>query len=147
MKTKKITVQAHIWHGDYNEKIQASGETVSECISKMAKTNGYVAEPNWNEYSKKMVSELEATGKGALGWVNYEVIEETRPTLETVTYTLPAYWASYLINGDASGIGDDDKRAADKFISDNSLPAPVSCSDESWFDHSNDAGTLAGDVL
>jgi len=67
--------------------------------------------------------------------------------LETITYTLPSYWASYLINGDASGISDDDQAQADAFLKREGLPSPCSCSDESWFAHRNDAGTLAGDVL
>lgn len=67
--------------------------------------------------------------------------------MTTVTYTLPAYWASYLINGDASGIDEDDKAAADAFIAKHNLPGPVSCSEESWFARSNDASRLGGDVL
>lgn len=53
--------------------------------------------------------------------------------LEPVTYTLPAYWASYLINGDASGISDNDRNQCDAFLAREGLPGPVSCSDESWF--------------
>ncbi len=62
-------------------------------------------------------------------------------------YTLPAHWASYLINGDASGIDEADQLAADAFLSKHNLPGPVSCSDEQWFAARNDAGTLAGDVM
>lgn len=68
-------------------------------------------------------------------------------TLSPVTYTLPAYWASYLINGDSSGIPNIEQAEADKFLADNFLPAPVSCSEESWFQGRNDATQLAGDVL
>lgn len=68
--------------------------------------------------------------------------------LDVLEFTLPAYWASYLINGDSSGIDDDDKAAADRFLQENNLPAPVSCSDESWFSWHNDSGNgLGGDVL
>ncbi len=78
-------------------------------------------------------------------------------TLQPVTYTLPAYWASYLINGDDSGISPEDKAACDAFHAARGLPSPVSCGDternpetgetgDPWFAHSNDAGTLAGDV-
>jgi len=35
---------------------------------------------------------------------------------ETFTATAPRAWASYLINGDASGIDDDDRKAADAWI-------------------------------
>lgn len=34
---------------------------------------------------------------------------------ETVTGTAPSYWASYFINGDASGMEDDEIAAADAF--------------------------------
>lgn len=67
--------------------------------------------------------------------------------LTPLTYTLPAYWASYLINGDDSGIEAADKAAADKFLADHNLPAPCSCSDESWFAWNNDATLLGGDVM
>jgi hypothetical protein len=35
---------------------------------------------------------------------------------EVHTYTAPSCWASYLINGDATGISDDDRAEADKFV-------------------------------
>lgn len=73
---------------------------------------------------------------------------------ETETYTAPACWASYLINGDASGLdyyntpdsdaGDEEIAAADAFIADVGLGAPVDCS-ESEFMHRGDYGSLAGD--
>lgn len=75
---------------------------------------------------------------------------KTRPATkgETVTYTLPAYWASYLINGDSSGINSHDEYFADKFLADRNLQPPVSCSEESWFSHRNDSDNrLGGDVL
>jgi len=71
----------------------------------------------------------------------------TKPVLEKVTYTLPSYWASYLINGDSSGISDKDKAECDSFIARMELPAPVDCSTESWFSWHNDATDLGGDVM
>lgn len=53
--------------------------------------------------------------------------------MKTETYTLPAYWASYLINGDDSGISDSDRANADAWLEFRKLPSPVSCSDEAWF--------------
>jgi hypothetical protein len=44
-----------------------------------------------------------------------------------VQHELPAYWASYLINGDESGIEGADQYEADKFLAERNLPAPVSC--------------------
>lgn len=46
------------------------------------------------------------------------------------TFDLPAFWASYFINGDASGLTDAEQRDADAWWAEN-LPAdvPVSCVD------------------
>lgn len=67
--------------------------------------------------------------------------------MKPVKYTLPAYWASYLVNGDASGIDEHNKKAADEFLTKNELPSPVSCGDETWFAKSNDAFTLGCEVM
>jgi len=53
--------------------------------------------------------------------------------LITEKYDLPAYWASYLINGDASGISDSDKQNCDAWLEHKKLPAPCDCSEESHF--------------
>ena len=68
--------------------------------------------------------------------------------IETLEYTLPAYWASYLINGDASGLKDGEQAAIDAFISKESKPRPIYFVDvgESYFARSNDANSLGGDV-
>jgi hypothetical protein len=83
---------------------------------------------------------------------------------ETETYTAPACWASYLINGDASGLdyyntpddpaGDREIAAADAFIESVGLGSPVSCSEESEFRwhpdycaRSADGRKLGGDCL
>lgn len=73
---------------------------------------------------------------------------KSKTNLTTVEYVLPAHWASYLISRDASGIDPADRQAADNFISNHGLLAPVSCSDESEFRHRNDSGIpLACDCL
>lgn len=36
--------------------------------------------------------------------------------LEPITATAPSYWASYLINGDASGLEDAERETADSFV-------------------------------
>ena len=43
------------------------------------------------------------------------------------TATAPAYWASYLINGDASGLEGDEIAACDAWIERLGWGAPVSC--------------------
>ena len=67
--------------------------------------------------------------------------------IETETYTLPSYWASYLINGDASGLEDSEQQECDEFLA--TVPGWIcsDCGEESFFSHRNDAGTLAGDCL
>lgn len=50
-----------------------------------------------------------------------------------LTFEAPAYWASYLINGDDSGLSDElERNKIDKFLEAEKLPMPVSCSDESF---------------
>ena len=68
--------------------------------------------------------------------------------METTAHSLPAYWASYLINGDASGLEVGEQETIDTFLAREGLPAPVSCSDEAYFSRHNDAHTdRAGHVL
>lgn len=43
--------------------------------------------------------------------------------------TAPSHWASYLINGDASGMDEADIEACDAWIAREGLGAPVSCED------------------
>jgi hypothetical protein len=67
--------------------------------------------------------------------------------LKLVTYTLPAYWASYLINGDASGLDDGEQQQIDRWMRNNRPGYPLDCGEESWFAHSNDATNLGDDVM
>lgn len=75
--------------------------------------------------------------------------------MKTETYTLPGFWASYLINGDATGFdysdnGDADKNLADAWLeSHQELGACLNCSDNPEFTHWHDARpeVLACDCL
>ena len=71
-------------------------------------------------------------------------------------YDLPAHWASYLINGDASSFslnddgGDAEIATIDQLIDDIGLGDPVTCSDEQEFRRYHDAhsyGVLPVDCL
>lgn len=62
------------------------------------------------------------------------------------THTLPAHWSSYLINGDASGIDDDDIAECDAYIERNNLPSPVDCGDSYFSWHSDAWPNIGGDV-
>ena len=48
---------------------------------------------------------------------------------QTITATAPSAWASYLINGDDSGIEPEDKAACDAWIAREGLGLPCSCDD------------------
>jgi len=65
---------------------------------------------------------------------------------EPVMYTLPTYWASYLINGDHSGLAEGEKETIDKWVTDNDCPHLVSTHSGYWFSHTNDATNIGGDV-
>ena len=64
-------------------------------------------------------------------------------------YTLPVYWASYLANGDASGLGDGEQERIDEWCANRNVGPCVDVLDDASFSKYNDAdpyGTLAGDV-
>ena len=68
------------------------------------------------------------------------------------TYTLPAYWASYLINNDKSGTKDFDISDCDEFIDSilekNTRATCIGCGEESYFSTTNDSRNgLGGDVM
>jgi hypothetical protein len=70
--------------------------------------------------------------------------------METCTYTLPAHWASALINGDFTGLEDDDEEALTRVIVGENLPDPIGVSEEPEFRKYHDAqpyGVLACDCL
>jgi len=65
-----------------------------------------------------------------------------------IDYRLPAPWASYLMNGDASGLETGEQERIDAFLQGEGLSSPVDCESEASFCHSCDApGELAGDML
>lgn len=66
--------------------------------------------------------------------------------IKTLTYTLPVYWASYLINGDDSGLVNGEKEQIDKWLSKEGDPCFVDVSSDSYFAWRNDATSLGGDV-
>ena len=59
--------------------------------------------------------------------------------MKTTTYTLPAHWAPALINGDESGMADDEIQALNDWLS-LIEPGPcLDCSGPSEFTHGHDA--------
>lgn len=67
--------------------------------------------------------------------------------LETVTATAPSYWASYLVNGDDSGMDDNETAQADAFAK--WLGGNIVDCEDAGFMWTHDAmrvcGTLAAD--
>jgi len=64
--------------------------------------------------------------------------------MKTETYVLPAYWASALINGDNSGLEDDEIKEIDNFCK--GMGPCIDVSDENEFSWTNDANGLGGSV-
>ena len=69
--------------------------------------------------------------------------------IKTTTYTLPAHWACALINGDESGMSEEESAALDRWIKDTRPGYCLGCSDEPEFctNHDADEYALAGDCL
>lgn len=67
-------------------------------------------------------------------------------TIELDSYILPARWASYFINNDASGLTDADRADIARW-QDGYWPGEcMSVSDDSWFAWRNDATDMGDDV-
>ena len=67
---------------------------------------------------------------------------------EVVDYLLPAPWAPYLINGDASGLEAGERERIDAFLANENLGSPVDCEQEASFCRSCDVpGEPAGEML
>lgn len=58
--------------------------------------------------------------------------------MKTTTYIAPSAWASYLINGDASGLEGAEQAACDAWIASVGLGDPVGC-ENAGFVHYHDA--------
>ena len=63
------------------------------------------------------------------------------------TYKLPVYWASYLLNGDASSISDDDQAQIDAWCAETGVGPCLHIEEDSEFTKWHDARdyALAGD--
>ena len=59
--------------------------------------------------------------------------------MKTLEFTLPSFWAVYLINDDPTGMEDDEIEAVDEWMKMTRLPAPSGCTDEPEFIQWHDA--------
>lgn len=60
------------------------------------------------------------------------------PYTDIVTLTAPSHWASYFIDGDATGLSDEEQAEADRWLDHVGLGDPVSAEDAGWI-HYHDA--------
>lgn len=94
---------------------------------------------------------LQERKKEGLPYITYEDFEKTLPVF--AEYTLPASWASYLVNSDSSGLEEDEIKEVDEFVNNemkNNSFESFNCtgtSDEPYFKRSSDANNLGGDML
>lgn len=64
-----------------------------------------------------------------------------------ITYLLPTYWACALINGDYTGLTEEDTNEINDFLETvQGHPASVDFKTEGFYHH-NDAGTLPGNCV
>lgn len=59
--------------------------------------------------------------------------------IKTVVYTLPAFWACALINGDESGFSDEESEALQAWIDRENVGACVAVGESPFFDAFHDA--------
>lgn len=80
-------------------------------------------------------------------WGIFKCEQDESDDESLATFVLPSHWASALINNDRSGMTIEDENELNKFLATVTEYSCLTCSDEPYFTHSNDAGTLACDVL
>lgn len=68
--------------------------------------------------------------------------------MKLVKFTLPSFWASYLVNGDASGLDDHEIKAIDRWLDANNLSSPLGYEDVGFYWHNDGPeGHLGGDCM
>jgi len=69
-----MKIKAQIRHGNTVKTLEQSGDRVSECLENLALHSGYIPQPS-EAGGRKVVSDLESTGRASLGWVDYRLIK------------------------------------------------------------------------
>jgi hypothetical protein len=75
--------------------------------------------------------------------------DRARQDMRCVQFDLPACWASYLIDGDASGLEPAELHAVDQFLADKVYPAGLVCTGvgaDTWHGLSRDVHCLYGEL-
>ena len=62
-------------------------------------------------------------------------------------FVLPAHFASYLINGDASSLNVEEVDEIEDFMTKHNLYDCIDCSEDSWVQWNNDMNYIGGDVM
>ena len=143
-------------------KVEASAEglayakavkpsAVDEVREQLVNDNAQEADESDEDYSARIDDLLSDCESELYYYVSVRVTDQTNWD-ETpdgfIDYRLPAPWASYLINKDASGLETGEQERIDAFLKAEALPDPVDCESEASFCHSCDAqGEPAGDML
>lgn len=67
--------------------------------------------------------------------------------IEVIKYRLPVYWAGALVNGDYTGLSDEEEQKIDNFLEQaEGYPVSVEWETEGFYSR-NHAGTLPGDCV
>lgn len=65
--------------------------------------------------------------------------------IEVIKYRLPVYWAGALVNGDYTGLSDEEEQKINNFLKQtDGYPVGVEWETEGFYSH-NDANSIAGD--
>ena len=65
--------------------------------------------------------------------------------IEVIKYRLPVYWAGALVNGDYTGLSDEEEQEINNFLKQtDGYPVSVEWETEGFYSH-NDANSIAGD--
>ncbi|NBW19424.1 MAG: hypothetical protein EBR82_66765 [Caulobacteraceae bacterium] len=69
-----MKIKAQINHGNTVKTLEQSGDRVSECLENLAILSSYIPQPS-EAGGRKVVTDLESTGRASLGWVDYRLIK------------------------------------------------------------------------
>jgi hypothetical protein len=111
--------------------------------------HGVTVEIDGNVYSVQTNDNGDLLGIPSHWELDDETGEWGEPESDTLRrYTLPSHWACQLANGDDDGLTDEEQKEIDAFLESEGIAhwTLADVSESHWFAHSNDAGTLAGDV-
>jgi hypothetical protein len=111
--------------------------------------NGVTVEIDGNVYSVQTNDNGDLLGIPSHWELDDATGEWGEPESETLLrFTLPSHWACAIINGDYSGLSDEEEKEIDAFLKREGIESwtPADVSENHWFTHHPDNGGLACDV-